>query len=91
MKRLVLIAIVVLLSASVALAQDFCKGNFDYDQDVDANDVTEFLNHFGRNQYYNPCPPDGRVPVAKTGSIYSTALADGRRETVWCICCCSIH
>ena len=32
-----------------------CEGNFDCDGDVDADDVTEFLNHFGREQYYRPC------------------------------------
>jgi hypothetical protein len=30
MKRLILITMVVLLSASNALAQDFCKGDFNY-------------------------------------------------------------
>ena len=52
MKRLIVIAIAVLLSSSITLAQTtttipfFCLGNFDYDGDVDADDVTEFLNHF---------------------------------------------
>jgi hypothetical protein len=32
-----------------------CEGNFDCDQDVDAEDVTTFLNDFGRNTYSNPC------------------------------------
>ena len=32
-----------------------CETNFDCDQDVDATDVTAFLQDFGRNQYYNPC------------------------------------
>ena len=32
-----------------------CEGNFDCDQDVDANDVTRFLWDFGRMQSYNPC------------------------------------
>ena len=32
-----------------------CEGNFDCDQDVDANDVSKFLWDFGRNEYYNPC------------------------------------
>ncbi|MBA7494398.1 hypothetical protein ES702_04973 [subsurface metagenome] len=32
-----------------------CEGNFDCDQDVDAEDVTSFLADFGRDQYYNPC------------------------------------
>ena len=56
MKRLILIAMLILLSSSIALAQDFCKGDFDYDGDVDADDVGEFLNHFGRFEFNNPCP-----------------------------------
>ena len=33
----------------------YCEGNFDGDLDVDADDVTEFLNHFGRGKYFRPC------------------------------------
>ena len=47
MKRPILIALVILLLSSFALAQDFCKGDFTYDGDVDAFDIAEFLNHFG--------------------------------------------
>ena len=32
-----------------------CEGDFDCDGDVDAEDVTTFLDGFGRNQYNNPC------------------------------------
>ena len=32
-----------------------CEANFDCDQDVDANDVTAFLQHFGRSIYNRPC------------------------------------
>ena len=32
-----------------------CESDFICDGDVDADDVTEFLNHFGRGQYNNPC------------------------------------
>jgi len=32
-----------------------CEGNFDCDLDVDAEDVTAFLDDFGRNAYSNPC------------------------------------
>jgi len=67
MKRLISLAVIILLSSSIAFAQDFCKGDFDYDGDVDSDDVTEFINSFGRGQYNNPCPPDGPAPVAKTG------------------------
>jgi hypothetical protein len=71
MKRLILIAMVVLLSAPNVIAQTFCKGDFTYDGDVDANDVTTFLEHFGRSIFNNPCPPDGPAPVAKTGQTTS--------------------
>ena len=57
----------LILSATIVFAQDFCKGDFNYNGSVGAEDVTEFLNHFGRSQYNNPCPPDGPSPVAKTG------------------------
>jgi len=67
MKRLILIAMVVLISSSVALAQDFCNGDFNYDRNCDADDVTTFLADFGRSQFFNPCPPDGPAPVPKTG------------------------
>jgi len=32
-----------------------CEADFDCDGDVDAEDVTTFLDDFGRNQYNNPC------------------------------------
>ena len=67
---LVVVAGLLFLSASNVLAQDFCKGLADYDQDVDADDVEEFLNHFGRHQFNNPCPPDGPAPVEKTGQTF---------------------
>jgi len=66
-KILVAVTVLFLLSSSTVLAQDFCKGDFDYNGAVDAEDVTTFLTHFGRNQYNDPCPPDGPAPVAKTG------------------------
>jgi hypothetical protein len=54
----------------------FCRGLADYDRDVDANDVTVFLSHFGRSQFNNPCPPDGPTPVPKTGQTTSYATGD---------------
>jgi hypothetical protein len=54
----------------------FCRGLADFDQDVDANDVTAFLAHFGRSQFNNPCPPDGPSPVPKTGQTTSYATGD---------------
>ena len=76
MKRLILTAIIFLLSSSIALAQDFCKGDFDYDKDVDSYDVLQFLGHFGRSQYYFPCTPDGPTPPCKTGQTTSYATGD---------------
>jgi len=67
MKRLILIAMVLLLSSSMAVAQNFCKGDHDFDGDCDSDDVTSFIQDFGRNEFNNPCPPDGPSPVAKTG------------------------
>ena len=34
-----------------------CEADFECDGDVDADDVTKFLEDFGRSQYYNSCPP----------------------------------
>ena len=67
---------VVLLSAPNVFAQNFCKGDFTYDGDVDANDVTTFLEHFGRSQFNNPCPPDGPAPVPKTWQTTSYGTGD---------------
>jgi hypothetical protein len=63
-------------TTSSITAQDFCKGLADYDQDVDANDVTIFLSHFGRSPFNNPCPPDGPTPVPQTGQTTSYATGD---------------
>ena len=32
-----------------------CEGNFNCDANVDATDVTSFLEDFGRNTFNNPC------------------------------------
>jgi len=76
MKRLVLITMVVLLSSSIAFAQDFCKGDFNYDGNVDADDVQIFLDDFGRSIYNDPCPPDGPAPVPRTGQTWTYAPGD---------------
>lgn len=55
------------LSAITVWAQDFCEGNFDYDQDVDGGDAALFKSDFGRSPFKNPCPPKGPAPVPKTG------------------------
>ena len=33
----------------------YCWGDFDCDEDVDADDIPLFLGDFGRSQYFNPC------------------------------------
>jgi hypothetical protein len=40
---------------------------------------TTFLEHFGRSPFFNPCPPDGPVPVARTGQTdsYGVPGSDG--------------
>jgi hypothetical protein len=55
---------------------NFCKGLADFDQDVDAADVTEFLKHFGRSPFFNPCPFDGPTPPQKTGQTTSYTTGD---------------
>ena len=76
MKQLVFITMVVLLSSPIALAQDFCQGDFNYNGNVAAEDVTVFLQHFGRSQYNNPCPPDGPAPAVWSGQMTSYATRD---------------
>ena len=72
------IFICLLLCATVtALAQDnFCEGNFDFDNDQDGPDAFKFKEDFGRNTFNNPCPPDGPAPVAKTGQTTSYGAGD---------------
>ena len=67
LKGLVLLACLMMLSAPTVLAQIFCQGDFNYDGNVDAADVSVFLQNFGRSPFFNPCPPDGPAPVAETG------------------------
>ena len=69
---LIVLAGVFMLSVPSVMAGPLedvpCNGNFDGDDDVDSFDLTEFLIHFGRGFYVDPCPPDvscGGVP--KTG------------------------
>jgi hypothetical protein len=75
-KALSIFAVLLMFSALNVMAQDFCQGDFDDDSDVDADDVTTFLEHFGRSQFNNPCPPDGPAPVPKTGQTTSYATGD---------------
>jgi hypothetical protein len=86
MKNLISIAVILLLSSSITFAQDFCKGDFSYDGSVGAEDVEIFLQHFGRNEFNNPCPPDGPSPVPKTGQTSMNTLFDDgyyQKGVVW--------
>ena len=68
MKQIIaLVTIVLFLVPLYASAQNFCNGNFDYDEDVDGTDAFTFKTDYGRSALENPCPPDGPAPVQKTG------------------------
>ena len=67
MKVLALLGCLLLLSSTTAIAQDFCQGNFDYDDDVDGTDAAVFKQHFGRSLFKSRCPEDGPAPMARTG------------------------
>ena len=61
------VLIVLAFLSTITLAQDFCKGDFNYDGNVDAGDVSVFLQNYGRSIFNNPCPLDGPGSVQKTG------------------------
>jgi len=73
---LTLLSFIVLFPSSNIIAQDFCKGDFNYDGNVDATDVLVFLQNFGRSRFNNPCPSDGPAPVPQTGQTTSYANGD---------------
>jgi len=74
--RIAIITAMLLVLPCVAFAQDFCKGDFDFNGAVDADDVSTFLESFGRSPFFNPCPIDGPSPVPKTGQTTSYATGD---------------
>ncbi len=77
MKRIIVsFSILLLLVPFAALGQDFCKGNFDYDKDVDGSDASTFKQDFGRSALLDPCPPDGPAPVERTWQSPSYAIGD---------------
>ena len=79
---LVLLTSLMMLSATHVLAQDFCQGDFNYNGSVAADDVTVFLENFGRSPFNNPCPPDGPAPISKSGQGASASPGDnGDLET----------
>ena len=67
MKKMLAAVIVLFLVPLTASAQDFCQGNFDYDDDVDGTDAAVFKQHFGRSFFKSRCPEDGPAPMARTG------------------------
>lgn len=82
MKKILAILSVILLMSAPVLAQDFCEGNFDFDDDQDGADAFTFKADFGRSTFGNPCPPDGPAPVPKTGQTISYfMLDDGELES----------
>ena len=76
--------ILLVLSVPPSMAQEPCYGNFDCDQDVDAEDVIKFLEDFGRNDFFNPCPTcqdslcpcTPPAPVEQTGQTAAYATGD---------------
>jgi hypothetical protein len=42
-------------SCDCKIVQSVCKGDFDWDKDVDGMDVKEISKHFGRSSLRNPC------------------------------------
>jgi len=76
MKKVLGLLLVLFLVPLTISAQDFCEGNFDYDDDQDGTDAFTFKTDFGRSSFGDPCPPDGPAPVPKTGQT-SCYDADG--------------
>jgi hypothetical protein len=77
MKRIIaLFPILLLLVPFIALGQDFCEGNFDYDKDQDGTDAFTFKSDFGRSSIVDPCPDDGPAPVEKSGQLTSFGTGD---------------
>jgi len=85
----IVVAGLFMFSATNVMAQLPCTADFDCDQDVDATDVGEFLNQFGRSPFNNPCPDcydspcpcstqgcDPPAPVPKTGQTTSYITGD---------------
>ena len=71
MKNLILLISIVLLPFTALAQDDFCKGNFDYDKDVDGSDAALFKTNYGRSRFEFTCPPEGPAPVTKTGQTTS--------------------
>lgn len=76
MKQIIALLTVLFLVPLSTSAQDFCEGNFNYDDDVDGSDAFTFKTDFGRSLLKNPCPSDGPAPVQKTGQTTSLHPGD---------------
>ena len=61
------IMFVFFVPASPIFAQP-CKGNFDFDEDVDGTDAAVFKEDFGRSPFFNPCPTSP-CPVKCEGTL----------------------
>jgi hypothetical protein len=104
MKRLIFIlGIVVMfvfsLSSSNVLAQpgNQCEANYNLDYNMDAADITKFLEDFGRNVFSNPCPEpplDGPPFMTKYERMFCEASPDcwvvgyEFTQTFNSVCCC---
>ena len=79
---LILVAGLLILSAPNVMAQEPCTADFDCDYDVDADDLTDFLDQFGREPYYDPCPDcyDSPCPCTTGSTCEGTLSPLGR----WC-------
>ena len=80
-KILTTVAVLLVLSSSSVMAQDVCKGDYNYDGSVDVSDTALYLGDLGRNPYSvnpekPPCPPNGPAPVEKTGQTTSYGIGD---------------
>ena len=72
---LIIVGGLLFLSAPNVLAGPLegvpCNGDFANDGDVDGEDLTEFLVHFGRGKYTDPCPFEPPSKLPKTGQTNS--------------------
>ena len=83
---LIVVVVLLLAVAPIAVAQDMCVGDFDYDTDCDGTDAAVFKSDYGRGGYNNPCPPDGPAPVPKTGQTTTCATGDDgdlQKGVIW--------
>ena len=80
-----------LMSASTVIAQEPCEGNLDcdYPPDVDADDLTIFLEDFGSEPSWNPCPTCtkncGPIQAGYPFCMYNDDCLGGED----CCCCVS--